>query len=214
MEGDAMSCRGRQDILQEYVEGRLSADARSELELHLRACASCRKDLRAYRALLVALPAMPDPQIPVDLSAQVMAAVRARRLAHRPARETAAATFVRRSLLAIMAGAFAVSLGIALWDFLGRIATFAGRTMSHDLVALWDAARDLWSLVKLLGEVAVVLRPIAQQLWSVTWRAGEPLQAYGLFILAGYIGVLLLGALLCWRALFPRGERRLTHASS
>lgn len=214
MEGDAMSCRDRQDLLQEYVEGRLRADVRSELELHLRACASCRKDLRAYRALLVTLPAMPDPQIPVDLSAQVMAAVRARRLMHRPARETAAATVIRRSVLAALAGACAISLGIALWDFSSRIATFAGRTMSRDLVALWDAARDLWSLVKLLGEVAVLLRPVAQQLWSVAWPAGELLQAYGLFILAGYIGILLVGALLCWRALFPRGERRLTHASS
>lgn len=214
MEGDAMSCRDRQDLLQEHVEGRLRADARSELELHLRACASCRKDLRAYRALLGALPAMPDPQIPVDLSAQVMAAVRARRLMRRPARETAAATVIRRSVLAAMAGACAITLGIALWDFSSRITTFAGRTMSRDLVALWDAARDLWSLVKLLGEVAVLLRPIAQQLWSVTWRAGELLQGYGLFILAGYIGILLVGALLCWWALFPRGERRLTHASS
>jgi anti-sigma factor RsiW len=214
MEGDAMSCRDRQDLLQEYVEGKLRADARSELELHLRVCETCRKDLRAYRAILVALPAMPDPRIPVDLSAQVMAAVRARRRAHRPARETVAATIIRNSVLAVMVGAFAISLGVALSGFSSRITTFAGRTMSRDLVALWDAARDLWSLVKLLGEVAVVLRPIMQELWSVMWRSGEFLQGYGPLILAAYIGILLVGALLLWRALFPRGERRLTHASS
>jgi hypothetical protein len=209
-----MSCRDRQNSLQDHAEGRLGAGARSELELHLRACASCRKDLRAYRALLVALPAMPDPQIPVDLSAQVMAAVRARRLAHRPARETAAAALVRRSLLAVMAGAFALSFGIALWGFSPRIVAFAGQTMSRDLVALWGAVRDLWSLVRLLEDVALLVRPVAQQLWSLTWRAGEPLQPLGPILLVAYIGMLLVGALLCWRALFPRGERRLTHASS
>ncbi len=209
-----MSCRDRQSSLQDLAEGRLGAGARSELESHLRACASCRKDLRAYRAIMVTLPAMPDPRIPVDLSAQVMAAVRARHLAHRPARETAAASLVRRSLLAIMAGAFAISFGIALWGYSSRIVGFAGQTMSRDLVALWGAVRDLWSLVQVLGDVAQLVQPIAQQLWSLTWRAGEPLQPLGPILLVAYIGILLVGALLCWRALFPRGERRLTHASS
>lgn len=209
-----MSCQNRQNSLQDHAEGKLRAGAKSELELHLRGCASCRKDLRAYRAILVALPAMPEPRIPVDLSAQVMAAVRARHLAHRPARETPAAALVRRSVLAVMAGAFALSFGIALWGSSSRIVTFAGQTMSRDLVALWGAVRDLWSLVQLLGDVALLVQPIAQQLWSVTWRAGAPLQSLGPILLVAYIGILIVGALLCWRALFPRGERRLTHASS
>ena len=209
-----MRCKDRQNLLQEHAAGALEPGVRSELELHLRACAFCRKDLRAYTALLRALPAMPDPRIPVDLSAQVMAAVRERRLAHRPPRETAAATLIRRSVLAVLAGAFAISLAIALWGFSSRIVTFAGRTMSRDLVALWGAARDLWSLVRLLGDVALLVRPIAQQLWTSTSRAGGPLLPYGPILLATYIGILLVGTLLCWRALFPRGERRLTHASS
>jgi hypothetical protein len=209
-----MRCEDRQNLLQEHAEGTLEPGVRSELEAHLSACAFCRKDLRAYTALFRALPAMPDPRIPVDLSAQVMVAVRERRLAHRPERETAAAALIRRSVLAVLVGAFAISLAIALWGFSPRIVTFAGRTMSRDLVALWDAARDLWSLVGLLGDVALLVLPIARQLWTATSRAGEPLLPYGPILLAAYIGILLVGALLCWRALFPRGERRLTHASS
>ncbi len=214
MEGDAMSCRNRQDSLQMYLDGELGADERSELELHLNGCAACRRDMKAYRALMQALPSMPDPSIPVDLPAQVMTAVRARRRASRPERETAAATLIRRCVLAALGGAFAFAMGSALWGWSARIAGFAGRTISQDLVAMWEAARDLWTLMTLLGDVAVLLRPVAQQLGAVLVQVSEPLAAYGPVLLAGYAGVLLLGALLCWRALFPWGERRLTHASS
>jgi hypothetical protein len=158
-----------------------------------------------------ALPTMPDPLIPEGLSARILAAVQPYRAAHRPERETLAALLVRRTVVCTLAFAFAVAFGAALWGWVLRIAQVAGRSLSYDLLALWDTAKDLWTFFQLLAEVADVLQPTAQELVGVAQRIGSPLAIYGPFILTVYAGVLLLGTLLCWRAFSRRDRRRLGH---
>lgn len=208
-----MSCRERQQQLQDYLAGELAPDARKDLKAHLEACSSCREDLAAYRLLLGALPSLPEPAVPADLPGQIVAALRSYRAACRPERETATATLIRRTVLVVFASAFAVTLGAALWGWATRITGFAARSFSRDLLAFWDAAKDLWSLLRLFAEVAGMLQPVAQNLWAILLRAGEPLAPLGPIILAIYASALLLGTLLCWRAFSCKGERRLSHAS-
>jgi len=208
-----MTCVDRQVELQELLNGELPPRQRKELEAHLQTCAACRQDLETYRLLASALPTLPEPEVPEDLPETVMAAVGAYRPAWWREREPASMTLARRSVFILFAAAFSVALGVALWGWAARIVEFAGRMISRDLIAVWGAARDLWSLITLLGEVARHLQPTAQNLWAVAQRAGEPLAAYGLVLVAAYAAALSIGAFLCWRALFHREGRRLSHAS-
>lgn len=209
-----MSCEDRQELLQDLASGEISAQAKSEIEAHVEVCAACRRDLSAYRMLFQALPNLPEPAIPVDLSEQVMAAVRSQRsLRRRPEREPAAQRLIRRTVLVAFASAFVVTLSAALWGWSGRILAIADRSLSRGLVGFWETAKELWALLQLGRELATTLQPIALNTWSVLRRVGDPLAGYGPVILAAYLGVLLIGSLLFWRALSLRDHRRLGHAS-
>jgi len=206
-----MSCDNRQQQLQDYVGNELTADSASELELHLSQCESCRKDIAGYKMLARALPTMPDPEVPTDLAAQVIAAVSPAR--RRPEREPVSATRIRRALKYLCAVAFAATLGTALWGWAARIMDLAESSIKSDLVAFGSAAKDLWYLINLLLEVAGVLQPTAHNFWTNIQLFGEPLVTYGPIFVLLYAGVLSLGAFLCWRALSYRGEGGLRHVS-
>ena len=206
-----MSCEEKQQLLQDYLSQDLGLDAQIELESHLEGCPSCRQDLAAYRLLLEALPTMPEPSVPEDLAEQIVANIYPLRA--RPEREAPVAARVRGTLKYAFAAMFAVTLGASLWGWLARIIDFTQRSVSHDMPAIGEAAKDLWYLLRLLVELISVLRPSAQGLWTDAQRFGEPVVTYGPIIAIAYVGTILLGAFLCWRALSYRGERELTHAS-
>ncbi len=206
-----MSCENKQQQLQDYASQELTGERALELEKHLVSCVSCRRDLALYQQLARTLPEMPEPEIPADLAASVIANICPVR--RRPAREPASATRIRRVLKYVGAMAFAVTLGAALWGWVARIMDFAETAIKRDLVVFTDAAKDLWYLLKLLVEVAGVLRPTVVNIWENVQLFGEPLVTYGPVLLLVYTGVLSLGAFLCWRALSYRGERGLRHVS-
>lgn len=209
-----MSCEDRQELLQDLASGEISAEARRELKAHLEICPACRRDLSAYRMLFQALPTLPEPAIPVDLSEQVMAAVRSqRKLRRRPEREHVAQRLIRRTVLVASAAAFVITLGTALWGWSGRILAIADRSLSRGLVGFWETAKELWALLQLGRDLVTTLEPVALNIWAVLRRVGDPLAGYGPIILAAYLGVLLIGSLLFWRALSLRDHRRLGHAS-
>ncbi len=208
-----MGCKDRQRQLQDLLSGDLAPKSAAELRAHIEACPSCARDFAAYRQLFAALPSMPEPVMPADLPDSVMVAVRAERLPFRRHRDSVTTVALRRSLAFLFAAAFAVALGAALWGWVARIAGFAGRALSRDLLALQDTARDLWYLIQLLGDVAGLLQPTALALWDIVRQVANPLSGFGFQILLIYAAALLLGSLLCWRAIFPRGERRLSHVS-
>lgn len=208
-----MTCHDRQTELQDYLVGELAPAKRQDLEAHMSQCAGCRTDLEFYRVLLKALPTLPDPSVPDDLADHVLEAVRPQWAVLRRQRETATATFVRRSLLLLFAFGFVGTLGVALWGWLAKIASISAGGLSRDVVTLWEAAKDLWSLVALLGDVATVLQPTAAGLWTLLERLGAPLAGFGPLIISVYAAALALGCLLCVRAMFQSGGRRLHHAA-
>ncbi|MCK4414628.1 MAG: zf-HC2 domain-containing protein [Candidatus Eisenbacteria sp.] len=208
-----MACPQRQRALQEYLSGDLPPVAARELEAHLESCADCARDLAAYRRLMAALSELPDaPPVP-GLHRDVMAALRPQLVKWRHRRETRTQLVMRRGLSAVLAGAFALSLSVALWGWMGRIGSVATARFSRDLVGLWKSAQELWQLVRLFGDVLRTLEPAALGLWEALRSSAAPLVPWGPLILASYAAVAVLGGWLCWRAFHALKEGDLSHAS-
>ncbi len=208
-----MSCHERQTQLQEFLSGELAPNLRQELKAHLEQCASCRRDLEYYRLLMAKIPDLPDPSVPADLTESVMTSIRPQWAVLRRQRETTTATWVRRSLLLLFSFGFVGTLGAALWGWIVRIAGVSAHSLARDVTTFWEAAKDLWSLLTLLGEVATVLQPTASSLLTTLERVGAPLAGFGPLIVVAYAAALALGTLLCWRAFRQAGERGLYHAA-
>jgi anti-sigma factor RsiW len=208
-----MKCRERQTVLQEYLAGELGREEARALERHLAGCPDCARDLAGYRALLRALPSLPEAEPPATLHASLVAALARERWAWRREREPVLLTRWRRAFVLVMGGGFVVSLTIALWGWMGRIASFSALRFTHDLLSMRDAARDVWYLVTLLGRALGGLQPAVAGAADALRRVSQPLAAWGPIILASYAAALLLGSWLCWRALRPVEERGVRHAS-
>lgn len=208
-----MKCPERQVALQLLASGELSPAERAGLETHLERCRDCRRELAAYQALFAALPEMPQAEPPADLHDQLMASLWPYREALRVRRESRAWTIVRRVVGIGIGTAFGVALVAALWGWIGRILAFTGRSFSHDLAPLWNAAKDLWYLLQLLIDVVRILQPAAGNLWAGLRQANEPLLQFAPLVFAAYGALLFIGGWLCWRALFPAERRRWNHAS-
>ncbi|MBD3235642.1 MAG: hypothetical protein GF330_02935 [Candidatus Eisenbacteria bacterium] len=208
-----MECRQRQIALQLLASGELPASQRPALEAHLRRCRRCRRELAAFRELFAALPEMPSAPVPEGLHDELMTALSPYREALRVRRESRAWVVARRVVGIGIGAAFAVTLVASLWEWLGRIFTFTGRSFSQDLAPLWSAAKDLWYLLQLLVDVLRILEPAASNLWMGLRQTHEPLLQLAPLVFAAYGTLVLLGGWLCWRALFAAERRRWNHAS-
>lgn len=61
-----MTCQEFEDFVQDYVDGKLSADQQSLFEWHIRLCRECRQYLQAYqRTLEISRAVFPAPDAPV-----------------------------------------------------------------------------------------------------------------------------------------------------
>ena len=67
-----MHCEGRQERLQEYLDGQLCQEEAETFALHLAACAHCRQELALLQRVDRALATIPLEREPADLLAQVM----------------------------------------------------------------------------------------------------------------------------------------------
>ena len=208
-----MTCRDRQTALQEYLLGGLGREEAREMKRHLAECPDCARDLSGYRGLLRALPTLPEPEPPASLHADLIAALARERWAWRREREPVLLTRLRRAFVLVMGGGVVVSLTVALWGWMGRIASFSAHRFAHDILSMRDAARDVWYLITLLGRALEGLSPAAAGAVDALRRVGQPLAAWGPVILATYAAALLLGSWLFWRALRPTEERGVRHAS-
>jgi anti-sigma factor RsiW len=194
--------------LQRWAAGELADERRVALESHLADCASCRRDLAAYRHLYEVLSGVSRREPPGDLHFRLMAALRPYRVALKMRRESRASALTRKLIGAGVGVAFAAALTASLWSWLGRIFAYTGRTLSPDLETMWTAAKQAWSVVLLLNEVAGKVAPKAGAFWSAVRGANEPVLRMAPVLLAAYGVMLFLGASLCWRALHARQERR------
>src|SRR3972149_3410104 len=57
-------CENAAPLLCEYVDGRLPAEQREQVDRHLGTCSACREDLESLRATVQLLCAMPEMRVP------------------------------------------------------------------------------------------------------------------------------------------------------
>lgn len=100
-----MRAHEESELLSAYLDGELTAADRTRVDEHLPSCADCRATLGALRATLADLRALPEPDLPGQVSWAVRAAVaRERRgLASRYRRWVAVAGGVAAAFVAVLA---------------------------------------------------------------------------------------------------------------
>ena len=81
------TCEEFAPLLSAFVDGELTENERAEVLAHVSGCAGCRARLDELFALHDALGALEEPEVPADLTAKVMAAVRAEKAAQTPQRK-------------------------------------------------------------------------------------------------------------------------------
>lgn len=98
--------------LQDFLDGRLAAARRSEVEAHLGECPQCRRQLEALRWVRdVAVKQLPGEDVPPALAGRVAAALDA---AHERSRPVASLTLGRRWRKWAVAGALLAAAALAL----------------------------------------------------------------------------------------------------
>lgn len=68
-------CKKIHALLSFYQEGELSASERASVDKHLQACITARREMEKLGRLREALKGLPDPAVPSDLHAKIMARV-------------------------------------------------------------------------------------------------------------------------------------------
>lgn len=66
------TCSEVVELVTEYLEGGLAADARLGFERHVMLCPPCRGYLAQLRRILAAAPALRDEDLPASLRAQLL----------------------------------------------------------------------------------------------------------------------------------------------
>ena len=70
------TCSGVVDLLVHYLEDRLPAGTRAELEQHLTTCSACVAQLNTYRSTVSLLRSLRDDDLPAELRDSVDAFLR------------------------------------------------------------------------------------------------------------------------------------------
>ena len=81
------NCEEFAPLLSAFVDGELTENERAAVLAHVSGCAGCRARLDELFVLHDALGALEEPEVPADLTAKVMAAVRAEKAAQTPQRK-------------------------------------------------------------------------------------------------------------------------------
>jgi anti-sigma factor RsiW len=74
-------CKSGVELLMEYMEGALAPDARVAIEAHVAGCPRCQAFMSSYQESVRILRDATQVEMPADLEASLMAAVRAARAA-------------------------------------------------------------------------------------------------------------------------------------
>jgi anti-sigma factor RsiW len=151
-----MKCEHCRKLLDEYVEGLLMPLDRASLETHLAGCARCTVEAQRLATLVDTLRELPEPDVPEDLVARVMAQLPEML----PARE-GAGHLVRWGLLAA-AATLAFVAGLAMLPQAG------GPEVARDTLAPLAASLQLGGsvLAHAFSALASVLDATASELAS------------------------------------------------
>ena len=75
----AIVCRSGVELLMEYLEGALAPDVRAAIEAHVAGCPRCEAFVASYRETPRIVREATGVEMPADLEASLLAAVRAAR---------------------------------------------------------------------------------------------------------------------------------------
>ena len=175
-----MTCWAVRRRLVAYDDGDLSPGQTAEIEAHLAACQSCSDELAELRGAIGMVESLAQEEAGPEFTADVLAAIRSRRVAEEPARPVMWPAAVGLGLAgAVVSVALIVGLAALDWESVRQ----AGVALAPSARALLDVAGLAFvELLKMLDTVSQAL--------------SQPLQ------LALLADVLLLGAVLVvWRRL-------------
>lgn len=72
-------CRSGVELLMEYMEGALAQDVRAAIEAHVAGCPRCEAFIASYRETPRIMREATSVEMPADLEASLLAAIRAAR---------------------------------------------------------------------------------------------------------------------------------------
>jgi anti-sigma factor RsiW len=107
-----MSCHEVRDLLALYVGGETYPHEREEVEIHLRACAACARELDAYRESRAKLGSLRDGEPPSGTWKALWAGVQGELFARKPSRVRAEAVRALRYAAVLLLG---MSLGLGAY---------------------------------------------------------------------------------------------------
>lgn len=161
-------CESCRDMIQEYVEGCCPCDVARDVETHLAACADCRVEYTAAKALAGALDALPGLDVPETFSRAVCERIACEDKRRRHVVAGAASCVMA---LALLASAALAGPGL-LVEGARAAAGFAGFTLSALTSALvflagkityaLDAAAAVFFAARAVGETV-----LPAVLWTV-----------------------------------------------
>lgn len=104
-----MNCQQANELLIEYLDGRLDADRRAQVESHLATCVACRERVAEFRALSALLeewqPEGPSPAFDTRLAERIESST----ASWRPA-------WLQPAYLAVVAAVVLIVVGLMLWS--------------------------------------------------------------------------------------------------
>ena len=172
-----------EDLLQEYLDGRLDEETRRTVEAHLASSAETRAQLAELEALFADLAGLPELPLTRDLSAGVVAQI---------AEETAVSSSLPRWLWGVLLGQVAIAVLLLgdvwslLLDWLGN-----GRALAID----WFATVQLSSLTffeQLWADVAALLHAPTLPNLAIDLPIGQWALLFGLALVVWLAGNRLL----------------------
>jgi anti-sigma factor RsiW len=202
-----MNCELAKTLIQAYLEGRLAVLERNEFVYHTTECASCEREVIAYREVFRALREMPRLEAPDRLGVAVIARLRADGLVHEPKFSVARRAFegfmdlparVRYPLAALAAV-------VVLYAPVALVLGGAGRSVAGLAESL--ARGVLWVQRTLAGlDGVAVLEPYTRAARTVFHAAGELVSPFVLVVVVAAAGAVVYSMSRVLRRKRPSGH--------
>lgn len=129
------ACQEVQDRFSAYLDGELPEDVAAAVRRHLEGCPRCRQEFASWQRLWELLAAGPEPEVPPDLSARILA-----RLTPPRRRRWADLALAASFLLGILLGG---KLGLGLYEATAQ----SGAADTAEMELLAETPVDSWGLL-------------------------------------------------------------------
>jgi anti-sigma factor RsiW len=151
-----------ESILDRYVEMDLTVSERSDADVHLETCSSCRKTVAEYRSFLAELNGLPVPTPPPGFAARVLEAV-----LPQPNENALLIRFATKAYVGLAVGLAAVAAGVLGTAGPGPVAGTVASGFSRILGEALTSAQSLLVWFVDMIKAMVGLAPLARVMGSL-----------------------------------------------